>query len=380
MLTAFVNGAILTATGLGRDQAVLAEGGRILRIVPAVAVPANAVKEDLSGGTLLPGFVDVQVNGGGGALFNESPTVDGLKAIGKAHARFGTTGFMPPIISTDLASIGNAITAVDQAIAAGVPGVLGIHIEGPYLSPKRRGIHNPKEFPALDEAAISVLSSLKRGKTMVTLAPDVVAPDAITKLCKAGVLVSIGHTDASYEQVQAALKAGACGFTHLFNAMSPLGTRAPGAVGAALDDRASWCGIIGDGHHVHPAALRVAFACRGADKLMLVTDAMPPVGSDAPSFMLQGRTIRVENGCCYGPDGTLAGSATDMAAIFRNALEIFDVDVATASRLASRNAAAFLGLQNEIGAIAPGARADFVLLNHDFAVRQTWIGGTPQVP
>lgn len=380
MITAFVNGRILTAAGLVSDQAVLTEDGRILRIIPARAVPANAVKEELSGGTLLPGFIDVQVNGGGGVLFNESPTVEGLQAIGAAHARFGTTGFMPTIISTDLASLANAVAAVDQAMATGVPGVLGIHIEGPYLSPKRRGIHNPKEFPALDEAAITVLSSLKRGKTMVTLAPDAVAPEMVAKLCKAGVLVCIGHTDASYEQVEAALKAGASGFTHLFNAMSPLGTRAPGVVGAALDDRASWCGIIGDGHHVHPAALRVAYACRGADKLMLVTDAMPPVGSDAPTFTLQGRTIRVENGCCYGPDGTLAGSATDMATIFRNALKFFDIDVAIASRLASRNAAAFLEMQNEIGAIAPGARADFVLLSDTFDVRQTWIGGTPQVP
>jgi N-acetylglucosamine-6-phosphate deacetylase len=378
MITAFFNGRILTAAGLVEGQVVLAEDGRILRIVPTV--PKDAIKQDLAGGTLLPGFIDVQVNGGGGVLFNDSPTVEGLRAIGKAHARFGTTGFMPTIISTDLITIEKAIAAVDQAIAAGISGVLGIHIEGPYLSPKRRGIHNPKEFPALDDAAVEVLSSLKRGKTIVTLAPDAVAPEAITKLTKAGVLVCIGHTDASYEQVQAALKAGARGFTHLFNAMSPLGTRAPGAVGAALDDRHSWCGIIGDGHHVHPAALRVAYACRGADKLMLVTDAMPPVGSDAPTFTLQGRIIRVENGCCYGPDGTLAGSATDMATIFRNALGIFDIDVATASRLASSNAAAFLGLQNELGAIAPGARADFVLLNEDFAARQTWIGGTPQVP
>ncbi len=379
MITAFVNGRVLTTTGLASRKAVLVAGGRVARVVADGEVPSGAGKEDLCGGMLLPGFIDVQVNGGGDVLFNESPTVEGLRAIGRAHARFGTTGFMPTIISTDLATIGKAIGAVEQAIADGVPGVLGIHIEGPYLSPKRRGIHNPKEFPALDDKAIRVLSSLKAGKTLVTLAPDATSTAAVAALAGAGIIVCIGHSDATYEQAQAALRAGARGFTHLFNAMSPLGTRAPGVVGAALNDDESWCGIIADGHHVHPAALRVAFACRGPNKLMLVTDAMPPVGGATGTFTLQGRTIRAENGFCLGPDGTLAGSATDMATMFRNAMDFFAVDAAAASRLASSNAAAFLGMQDEAGAIAPGARADFVLLDESFHVRQTWIGGAPQV-
>jgi N-acetylglucosamine-6-phosphate deacetylase len=380
MITAFVNGSILTVNGLVRGKAVVIEHGRILSLVTADSVPDDEMSFDLAGGTLLPGFIDVQVNGGGDVLFNEQPTVEGLRAIARGHARFGTTGFLPTLISGDLAEIANAISAVDAAIAAGVPGVLGIHIEGPYLSPKRRGIHNPAEFPRLDAAALDVLSSLKHGKTVVTLAPDATTPADVEALTKAGVIVSIGHSDASYEQTRAALKAGARGFTHLFNAMSPLGTRAPGVVGAALDDRASWCGIIADGHHVHPAALRIAFACRGAGKLMLVTDAMPPVGGARQSFTLQGRAIRTEDGACLGPDGTLAGSATDMATIFRKSLAIFGIDLATASRLASTNAADFLSLSNEYGVIAPGARADFVLLDEALQVRQTWIGGTPQQP
>ncbi len=382
MITAFVNGRILTTTGLSSCKAVMVEDGRIIDIIDIIddgKIPSDATQQDLSGGLLLPGFIDVQVNGGGGVLFNDTPTVDGLRAISKAHAQFGTTGFLPTIISTDLATIEQAVGAVNQAITDGVPGVLGIHIEGPYLSPKRRGIHNPKEFPVLDETAIKVLTSLKTGKTVVTLAPDATAPHGIEMLVKAGALVCIGHSDATYEQTQAALKAGARGFTHLFNAMSPLATRAPGVVGAALDDHDSWCGIIGDGHHVHPAALRIAYACRGAHKLMLVTDAMPPVGSTVTSFMLQGQTIRAENGCCYGPDGTLAGSATDMATIFRRTLDVLAVDLPAASLLASGNAAAFLGVQDEAGVIAPGARADFVLLDQAQHVRQTWIGGAPQV-
>lgn len=380
MTTAFVHGRILTPEGLVSNQALLTENGRILRLVAADSLPAGAVTIDLEGGLLLPGFIDVQVNGGGDVLFNDMPTVEGVRRIAEAHARFGTTGLLPTVISSDLATLQKAIVAVDDAIATGVPGVLGIHIEGPYLSPTRRGIHNPPEFPKLDAAGIKVLSSLKRGKTLVTLAPDATTSDDVEALTKAGVIVCIGHSDASYEQTYAALLAGARGFTHLFNAMSPLGTRAPGVVGAALDDRDSWCGIIADGHHVHPAALRVALACRGANKLMLVTDAMPPVGGAKASFTLQGRTIRAENGLCLGPDGTLAGSATDMATILRKAVAMLGIDVPTASRLASANAADFLSLSNEYGVIAPGARADFVLLNEALEVRQTWIGGTPIKP
>lgn len=372
MLTAYVHGRILTPEVMVSGRALLCENGRISGF--ADAAPDGARCIDLNGSTLVPGFIDVQVNGGGGVLFNDSPTVDGLATIARAHAKFGTTGLLPTIISTDLRGIAEAIAAVDAAIEAGVPGILGIHIEGPYLSPKRRGIHNPKDFPKLDAAAIKVLASLKHGRTMVTLAPDATTPGDVQALTEAGVIVSIGHSDASYDQAKAALKAGARSFTHLFNAMSPLNHRAPGVVGAALDDDESWCGIIGDGHHVHPAAMRIAFACRGRNKLMLVTDAMPPVGGD-PTFTLQGRTITTKNGCCYGPDGTLAGSATDMATIMRNAMAFLGIDLATASRLASANAAAFLGLEQEIGVIAPGARADFVLLDDALNVARTFIGG-----
>jgi N-acetylglucosamine-6-phosphate deacetylase len=377
MTTAFVNGRILADGGLWQGHAVLCAQGRITAIVPRAAVPAADEAIDLGGAMLLPGFIDVQVNGGGGVLFNDQPTVDGLAAIAKAHARFGTTALMPTMISTDIATIAKAIAAVDDAITAGIPGILGIHIEGPYLSPKRRGIHNPGTFPVLDDAAIKVLSSLKHGKTMVTLAPDAVPVSAVKALAEAGVLVCIGHSDASYLQTKAVLEAGARGFTHLFNAMAPLTTREPGVVGAALDDENAWCGIITDGHHVHPATARVAYACRGADKLMLVTDAMPPVGSPDQTFMLQGRKIVCEDGICRGPDGTLAGSATDMTAVVRKAMAMFSItDPVTAAKLSSGNAAAFLGLTEEIGVIAPGARADFVVVDDDFTLRQTYLAGT----
>ncbi|GAA0546393.1 N-acetylglucosamine-6-phosphate deacetylase [Rhizomicrobium palustre] len=375
MITAFSNGRIVAGDRLLTGQSVLCENGVITALVADEAVPQDAKRVDLAGGILLPGYLDVQVNGGGGVLFNTAPNVEGLEAIAEAHAKFGTTGLMPTIISSDLATLANAIAAVDAAIAKGLPGILGIHIEGPFLSPKRRGIHNPPAFPELNDEAVAVLSSLKRGKTMVTLAPDAVPVAAVEKLVAAGVIVCIGHSDASYDQTVAVLKAGARGFTHLFNAMAPLTTREPGVVGAALDDRSAWCGIITDGHHVHPATARVAYACRGAEKLMLVTDAMPPVGSDENSFMLQGRLIRAENGLCLGPDGTLAGSATDMATVVEKAMAMFgETDAVKAAKLSSGNAAAFLGYKDR-GVIAPGARADFVAVDDAFRLKQTFMAG-----
>ncbi len=379
MTTALVNGHVVTGRATATGAAVLIEDGRISDVVAAHAVPRGSEVYDLEGGTLLPGFIDVQVNGGGGVLFNDAPTVQTLRTIGRAHSRFGTTGFLPTAVSTDFATIAKAIAAVDEAIAAGVAGVLGIHIEGPFLNEERKGIHDSAHFDVLDANGFSLVTSLKRGKTMLTLAPETTSPRMIADLTAAGVLVSAGHTNANYDVVAPALAAGLRGFTHLFNAMSQLGGRTPGTVGSALDDDASWCGIIADGHHVHPASMRIALRCKGRDRLMLVTDAMPSVGSLLKSFELMGKTIIVKDGVCVGPDGTLAGSDLDMATAFRNARSVFKLDLPDLSRLASGNAAEFLGLEHEIGFIRPGTRADLVLMNNELHVRQCWIGGNPQI-
>lgn len=377
MNTAFVNGKMLLGGTIAAGMAVVAKDGRVDAVVPQSAVPAGIETTDLNGGTLVPGFIDVQVNGGGGILFNDAPTVDGLRRMALAHARYGTTGLVPTTVSASLETIEAAIAAVDQAIAQCVPGILGIHIEGPFLSPKRSGIHNPQNFRQIDDGTIRLLSSLKRGKTMVTLAPEVTTPGVVAALAKAGVIVCAGHTDARYDDVVAAREAGLRGFTHIFNAMSPLTSREPGAVGAALDDKDSWCGIIMDGRHVHPAVLRVAYRCKGAVRLMLVTDAMPTVGAAEKTFTLQGRTITARDGICVAPDGTLAGTDIGMATAFRNAMAFLDVGMAEASRMASATPAAFLGLK--AGEIVRGAPADFVLLGDALEVRQTWIGAVPQI-
>ncbi|WP_312165760.1 N-acetylglucosamine-6-phosphate deacetylase [Phenylobacterium sp.] len=369
MTTAFVNGRVLTAKGL-ETTSIIVDGGRIA----AVGETAADRTVDLEGGYLLPGFIDTQVNGGGGVLFNDAPTVEAIATIGAAHRTYGTTGFLPTLISDDLSTVARAIAAVDAAIEAGVPGVLGIHIEGPFLSEQRKGVHDASKFRTLDAAALELLTSARRGRTLVTLAPETTTPEMIGKLARAGVTIAAGHTNATYERLTEALGAGVTGFTHLFNAMSPLTSRAPGAVGAALEHQASWCGIIADGRHIHPAVLRIAFAAKRRDRFMLVTDAMPSVGMTDKSFTIQGRPIRVVDGVCVDENGTLAGSDLDMAGAVANAVRMAGLSLEEAARMASANPAAFLRLDG-YGVIAPGARADLVLLDQDLRTQRTWIGG-----
>ena len=376
MPVALVNGRVLGDDGILEGRAVLLEGDRIADVVAGDDPRCSrAARHDLGGLLLLPGFLDTQVNGGGGVLFNSEPTVGAIRAIGAAHRRFGTTGFLPTLISDDLEVVARALEAVRAAIDAGVPGVLGIHIEGPYLNVARKGVHNSEKLRGLDESAIGLLTSLRKGKTLVTLAPEMTTPDMISKLKSAGVVVSAGHTNASYAEIRTALRHGITGFTHLFNAMSQLTARAPGVVGAALEDPESWCGIIVDGRHVDPAVLRIALRCKRGDRIMLVTDAMPSVGAAEKSFSLQGRTISVANGVLVDEDGTLAGSDIDMASTVRNAVELLGVELPEAARMASRHPAEFLGLGAELGRIAPGYRANLVLVDETVAVRKTWIDG-----
>jgi N-acetylglucosamine-6-phosphate deacetylase len=372
--TAFVNGRVLGDEGFVDGLAVLVEDGTIVALRTAPP-PAGIATVDLQGHYLVPGFIDVQVNGGGDVLFNDDPTVDGLRTIARAHRRFGTTGLLPTLISDDAAVMRRALEAVRTAIAQGVPGILGIHLEGPYLAEARKGVHDPHKFHTPDAAELALVASLGVGRTLLTLAPERFAPDALRALAERGVLLCAGHTAASYEQLRDAFAAGVRGVTHLFNAMTPLHSRAPGAVGAALDDPDSWCGVIVDGHHVHDAALRIAIAAKPRGKTMLVTDAMPPVGGVREDFSLYGVAMRCRDGLCTTADGTLAGSALDMASAVRNTVHRLGVPLAEACRMAAAYPAAFLGLEHELGRIAPGYRADLVALDHALAVRDCWIGG-----
>jgi N-acetylglucosamine-6-phosphate deacetylase len=365
---------VLTPAGFQPNWCVLVGGGLIVDAMPSAKCPAHLEQRELEG-DLLPGFIDLQVNGGGGVLFNDHPTVDGIVAMGKAHRRFGTTGFLPTLISDDLGTMERAIRAVDSAIERGIPGVLGIHIEGPFLNPARKGIHDASKFRILDEQALQLLASLRHGRVLVTLAPELAPPGAIRVLVDRGVVVAAGHTAATYDDIQAAFAEGLSGFTHLFNAMTQLGSREPGSVGAALENRPSWCGLIVDGHHVHPATLRIALAAKGAERLALVTDAMPTVGSDQNFFRLAGQRIECDGDRCIASDGTLAGSNLNMAAAVRNAVRLMGVNVATAVRMASEVPASVMGLGAERGLIRAGMRADMVLIDTGNNVVETWISG-----
>ena len=376
MSVALVNGRVLRENRLVEGRCVLLADGRILDIVaPSERRARRAERRDLGGQLLLPGFIDSQVNGGGGVLFNDAPSVESIRAIGRAHRRFGTTGFLPTLISTDLDVMARAIAAVRGAIEAGVPGVLGIHIEGPYLSLARKGVHDPAKLRELDASALGLLTSLRVGRTLVTLAPEVTTPQIIEKLVAAGVVVSAGHTNATYAEISTALRHGLTGFTHLFNAMSQLTGREPGAVGAALEDPTSWCGIIVDGAHTDPVVLRIALRCKPHDRFMLVTDAMPSVGTNNDSFELQGRRITVSGSTCLDEDGRLAGSNIDMATCVRNATSMLGLSLPEAVRMASQGPAEFLGLAHDTGRIAPGLRADLVLADEGLNVLETWIAG-----
>ena len=375
--TALAGAAIVLPDGIVEGQALLVAGARILGLAPIADLAPDCERIELAGGWLLPGFIDTQVNGGGDVLLNDQPTIAGITAIARAHRRFGTTGLLPTLISDHPPVVEAAIDATEQALAEGVPGVLGLHIEGPHLNPAKKGIHDEGRFTSIDEAVLARLTRPTRGRRLVTLAPELAPTGAIRRLREAGVIVAAGHSLADYAETRAALAEGLAGFTHLFNAMTQLGSREPGMVGAALEDRASRFGLIVDGLHVHPATLRVALAARGIDGAMLVTDAMPPVGGSAASFTLMGRTIRVVDGTCRGPDGTLAGSALSMAEAVRNAVDLLGCTLVEASRMASGTPAAFLGLADETGAIAPGLRADLVHLDAGRRVTRTWIAGEP---
>jgi N-acetylglucosamine-6-phosphate deacetylase len=356
------------------DFAAVIEGERIAALVPRRELPSDIPVRRLPDGFwLAPGFIDVQVNGGGDVLFNDEPTPEGISAIIAAHRRFGTTALLPTLISDTPEKMRKALDAA-RATVGRDPSVLGIHLEGPFLSPEKPGVHDPAMIraPGPDESAL--LASLRGGVTLVTLAPEMVPAGFIGALAVTGVRVSLGHSAATYAQTRAALNEGLTGFTHLFNAMRPLASREPGPIAAALECPDAYYGLIADGVHVAPPMLRLAL--RGAGHPMLVTDGMPPVGGSRSSFLLYGQKIEVQDGRCTRADGTLAGAALDMATAVRNAVLLMQLSLLDAIKLATVAPARFLGLSDRLGRLAPGYRADMIALDPDTVrVLATWVAG-----
>ncbi|HSX75271.1 MAG TPA: N-acetylglucosamine-6-phosphate deacetylase [Shinella sp.] len=379
-LTALTGARIFDGDLWHEDSALLIADGKVAAIAPLRDVPADARAVPMDGLSLVPGFIDLQVNGGGGVLLNEQPDLEGIRTICAAHARFGTTGLLPTLITDTVEVTTRTIAAGLAARQAQVPGFLGLHLEGPHLSVARKGAHDPNLIRPMEDADLARTVEARKGldALLMTLAPENATSDQIAALHAAGVTVSLGHSDCSYRTAAAAVSAGASMMTHLFNAMSPLGHREPGMVGAALDLGHVNAGLIADGFHVDPASIGVALrAKRGPGRIFLVTDAMSTIGTAMTRFFLNGREIFREGGRLTLADGTLAGADIDMASCIRFMRDHAGIDLEEALRMASLYPAEAIGMTGRKGRLTHGHDADFAVIDGDVNVVSTWIAGTP---
>jgi len=368
--------------------AIIVQNDKIIDLLPRQRLDHSIQQQELTGGILSPGFIDAQVNGGGGVMLNDAPTASTMAKIAQAHRQFGTTSLLPTLISDTDSITDQALESAISAVGK-LAGICGLHLEGPHLAPARKGAHQAQFMRPLEAKDIARFTEAapQIGTLLLTIAAEQVTAAQVEQLVQNHVIVSIGHCDATYEQAMVLFDAGARGVTHLFNAMSPLTGRAPGLVGAALDHPDVWGGIIADGHHVHEASLRIALAAKkgggGAGHLFFVTDAMALIGTDAHSFTLNGRRVerwQEASGICSKltlEDGTLAGSDLDMASSLRFAIERMGLSLEQAFAMATSVPARFLRLEDR-GFIAKGQRADFVHLNEALLVRASWIDGKCQ--
>ena len=362
------------------NSALVIDGARTIGIVDQSNLPAKCQVTKLDGGLIAPGFIDLQVNGGGGILLNEQPDVEAIKLICASHAKFGTTAMLPTLISDSPGVTRKTIKAGIDAYEQSVPGFIGLHIEGPHLSKPKHGAHQLSFIRKMEEADVQllVMAAQKLPYLMVTLAPESVTNEQITELSTAGIIVSLGHSNASYQEAESSINAGARCVTHLFNAMSPLNHREPGMVGAALNIGSVYTGLIADGIHVDPAAISVALAAKkGPGQIFLVTDAMSTIGTEIESFILNNRTIFRRNGCLRLADGTLAGADLDMATAVRYMQDVIGINRFEAIRMASSHPANCIQASNEFGSLQSGAFANIVHLNDENYVEQTWWKGVP---
>jgi N-acetylglucosamine-6-phosphate deacetylase len=359
-----------------RDHAVVVADTDIVGLTRRRELPTGWPVHRLPEGVwLTPGFIDVQVNGGGDVLFNDAPAAEAAQMMAAAHRRFGTTGLLPTLISDTTAKMRAASDAVRAAMQQ-YPSILGVHFEGPFLSPERAGAHDAAMFRAPTDDDLALVNDRRGVVRLVTLAPERVPPGFIAALTSTGVRVALGHSMATYDETRQAMAEGLTGFTHLFNAMPPLAAREPGPIGAGLEAPGAFYSLIADGVHVAPAMLRLAL--RGAGQAMLVTDAMPPVGGTAREFMLCGKKVVARDGVCAAADGMLAGSLLDMASAVRNCVGLLGMKLPDALRLATAAPATFLGLADRLGYLGPGRRADLVALDpDDVRVLGTWVAGRP---
>ncbi len=373
---ALISERIFTGKKMLFCHAILINGNIIDDICHINDIPCDYIIDDMGKGILTAGFIDLQVNGGGGVLFNDDPTINAIEKIAKAHRGFGSTSILPTLISDDFKIMQQACNAVETAISNNIAGILGIHLEGPYINIARKGVHNGDMIRKFEDDLFSILKIDKLGSSILTVAPEMLDVGILKKLVATGFKICAGHTAAKYDDIKIALSEGLSGFTHLFNAMTPMNSRKPGVVGAALEDDDSYCGIIVDGHHIHKAVMKIAIAAKAKGRMILVSDSMPSVGAKDKSFKINGEDIIVENGRCITKDGVLAGSDLDMITAVKNTVMMLGIDMEESLRMASLYPAKYMGVDNRLGAISKGLHADIIHINDDFTISATWINGS----
>ncbi len=377
-LTAITAARIFDGFEWHENCALLVEGENVVGIVPSQATPTDAVRVDYDGQQVVPGFIDLQVNGGGGLRFGVNASLDEIAEMARAHARFGTTKLLPTLITDTAEVTARALQAGRDAHAARVPGFLGLHLEGPHLSLARKGAHNPSFIRPMTTDDLEAIVDYRRqaGFILTTVAPENVSAEQVKKLVEAGVVVSIGHSDVTLETARAYFDAGASMVTHLFNAMSQLTNREPGIVGAALEDGRIFAGLIADGIHVDPVTMRIALRAKsGPGDIFLVTDAMQTIGTSLPGFTLNGREIIRSKGSLRLADGTLAGADIDMLASVKLVHSILGLPIERAFAMSSRIPAEAVGLGHRYGLLRQGYVADFVVLSDVLDHVDTWVDG-----
>ena len=374
---AFIADTIVSDGRLALDQAMLVENGLVKGFCSQNDIPAMAERITLTGLTLCAGLVDAQVNGGGGVLFNDDISEKGILGIAAAHRAAGTTSFLPTLISDTpkkTTSALNAIRAFRQKYDSA--GVIGIHLEGPFLNPERSGIHEKDIIAKADTSFLKTQNFDGLGACLITVAPEVFAKGALSKLIEKGVILAAGHSTANKDQLAQAKSEGLTGITHLFNAMGGMSARETGLSGAALNDDALWCGIIADGAHVAPDMLRLADKAKPDGKLFLVSDAMPPSGQHPQQpFILQGKRITAKDGKCVDEHGHLAGSCFTLFECMRYTVQQAGFKLEHAHAMASHYPAQFLKEDNVVGSLKIGRRADMIAFDDGMELKRVFIGG-----
>ena len=367
--------AIFTGEKMLHDHAVVVEGQGIAGVIETAKLPAGIRRIKREGGILAPGFIDLQVNGGGGVLLNNVPQHTAIDTMTSAHRRYGTTAMMPTIVSDTPQRQRACLEAVQAAMSGGNQSVLGVHLEGPFIDPDKRGAHKAATIRQMKDSDMEWLCSLQLPSIIVTLAPEHMRAGQIRQLTDSGILVCAGHTNAHYEELSVAIGEGLRGFTHLYNAMRPQSGREPGVVGAALDSDSTWVGIIADGHHVHPANIRIVQKSKPQGKTLLVSDAMATVASSELFFEIYGEKIEEKEGRLVNSEGVLAGSAIGMIDAVRISTDLVGISLEESLRMASLYPAEFLKKSTSLGRIAEGFRADLVYFDHNYTVLDSWVAG-----